>query len=121
MDASVEERNPRSLSLDCSGLGVPAIFRAFRLNADGAVLARCSSPQGILRVDNGNFAEALRAEIGAWLVAGEQHILLCGMIGSRRVGWKRNIFLVRLGFRISRMASFMCRSKGPKYGWFPGS
>jgi 2-dehydro-3-deoxygalactonokinase len=61
-------------------------FRAFRLNADGAVLARCSSPQGILRVDNGNFAEALRAEIGAWLVAGEQHILLCGMIGSRQ-GW----------------------------------
>jgi 2-dehydro-3-deoxygalactonokinase len=61
-------------------------FRAFRLSADGAVLARRSSPQGILRVGNGNFAEALRAEIGAWLAEGETKVLLCGMIGSRQ-GW----------------------------------
>jgi 2-dehydro-3-deoxygalactonokinase len=61
-------------------------FRAFRINADGAVVARCSSPQGILRVAAGNFEEALRAEVGAWLQEGENHILLCGMIGSRQ-GW----------------------------------
>jgi 2-dehydro-3-deoxygalactonokinase len=61
-------------------------FRAFRLSAEGAVLARRSSPQGILRVGKGNFEEALRAEVGAWLANGENHILLCGMIGSRQ-GW----------------------------------
>ncbi len=61
-------------------------FRAFRINAEGAVVARCSSPQGILRVDEGNFEAALRAEVGAWLQEGENHILLCGMIGSRQ-GW----------------------------------
>ena len=61
-------------------------FRAFRIDAEGAVVARCSSPQGILRVGEGNFEEALRAEVGAWLQEGEKHILLCGMIGSRQ-GW----------------------------------
>jgi 2-dehydro-3-deoxygalactonokinase len=61
-------------------------FRAFRVNAEGAVSARRSSPQGILRVGEGNFEQALRAEVGAWLAEGEEHILLCGMIGSRQ-GW----------------------------------
>ena len=61
-------------------------FRAFRVSAEGSVFARCSSPQGILRVGEGNFEEALRAEVGVWLAAGEKHILLCGMIGSRQ-GW----------------------------------
>ena len=61
-------------------------FRAFRVSAEGHVFARCSSPQGILRVTEGDFAEALRAEVGVWLAAGEKHILLCGMIGSRQ-GW----------------------------------
>jgi 2-dehydro-3-deoxygalactonokinase len=37
-------------------------------------------------VGEGNFEEALRAEVGVWLAAGEKHILLCGMIGSRQ-GW----------------------------------
>ena len=49
-------------------------------------MARCSSPQGILRVGDGNFAAALRAEVGAWLAEGEKHVLMCGMIGSRQ-GW----------------------------------
>ncbi len=61
-------------------------FRAFRVSAEGVVFARSSSPQGILRVGEGNFEEALRAEVGVWLAAGEKHILLCGMIGSRQ-GW----------------------------------
>jgi 2-dehydro-3-deoxygalactonokinase len=61
-------------------------FRAFRIDAQGAVVARCSSPQGILRVGKGNFETALRAEVGAWLQEGENHILLCGMVGSRQ-GW----------------------------------
>jgi 2-dehydro-3-deoxygalactonokinase len=61
-------------------------FRAFRVSEEGAVLARRSSPQGILHVGEGNFEEALRAEIGAWLAEGEKQILLCGMVGSRQ-GW----------------------------------
>jgi 2-dehydro-3-deoxygalactonokinase len=61
-------------------------FRAFRLDAQGAIVARCSSPQGILQVGDGDFAAALRAEIGAWLAEGETHVLMCGMIGSRQ-GW----------------------------------
>jgi 2-dehydro-3-deoxygalactonokinase len=61
-------------------------FRAFRLNEQGAIVARCSSPRGILQVGDGNFSTALRAEIGAWLAEGEMHVLMCGMIGSRQ-GW----------------------------------
>jgi 2-dehydro-3-deoxygalactonokinase len=61
-------------------------FRAFRLDAAGTVLARSSSPQGILGVGGGHFDQALRAEVGDWLAEGEKHVLLCGMIGSRQ-GW----------------------------------
>jgi 2-dehydro-3-deoxygalactonokinase len=61
-------------------------FRAFRLDADGAILSRRSSSRGILQVEGGQFADALRSEIGEWLANGEDRILLCGMIGSRQ-GW----------------------------------
>ncbi len=61
-------------------------FRAFQLDADGTILARRSSSRGILQVEAGQFAEALRAEVGEWLTHGEDRILLCGMVGSRQ-GW----------------------------------
>ncbi len=61
-------------------------FRAFLLDAEGAVRARRSSPRGILRVEGGNFEAALREELAEWLGAGETHVLMCGMIGSRQ-GW----------------------------------
>jgi 2-dehydro-3-deoxygalactonokinase len=61
-------------------------FRAFRLDGQGVIVARCTSPRGILQVGDGNFAAALRAEIGPWLEEGETHVLMCGMIGSRQ-GW----------------------------------
>ncbi len=67
-------------------------FRAFRLDADGVILARRSSSCGILRVDSGRFADALRREVGPWLAEGEKHILLCGMIGSRQ-GWIEAAYL----------------------------
>ena len=56
------------------------------MSASGSVLARSVSPQGILGVAGGNFEQALRAEIGEWLAAGETRVLLCGMVGSRQ-GW----------------------------------
>ena len=61
-------------------------FRAYLLDADGSILARRSSAQGILHIAGDRFAEALRAEVGEWLARGEDRILLCGMIGSRQ-GW----------------------------------
>ena len=43
-------------------------------------------PRGIMAVPDKRFADTLREEIGPWLAAGERHVLLSGMIGSRQ-GW----------------------------------
>ena len=67
-------------------------FRAFRLGRDGAILARLSAPRGILQVTDGQFAAALSEAIGSWLEAGEDRILLCGMIGSRQ-GWREAAYV----------------------------
>lgn len=61
-------------------------FRAFRIGRDGTIRDRRSGPRGILNVPDGRFAETLREEIGPWLAAGEDRVLLSGMIGSRQ-GW----------------------------------
>lgn len=61
-------------------------FRAFRLNDEGVILDRRSSPLGILRINGAGFTETLRAQVGSWLQEGEKQILLCGMVGSRQ-GW----------------------------------
>lgn len=62
-------------------------FRAFRIAADGTIRDRHSSPRGIMQVADARFGDTLREEIGPWLAAGESHVLLSGMIGSRQ-GWK---------------------------------
>ncbi|MES1155616.1 MAG: 2-dehydro-3-deoxygalactonokinase, partial [Pseudorhodoplanes sp.] len=64
-------------------------FRAFRLADDGAVLERRQAPRGILTVANGAFADVVHEFAGDWLKAGEQHVLLSGMIGSRQ-GWRES-------------------------------
>ncbi len=61
-------------------------FRAFRIAQDGSIRDRRSGPRGILKVQDGRFADTLREEIGPWLAGGESQVLLCGMIGSRQ-GW----------------------------------
>lgn len=61
-------------------------FRAFRLDREGAILERRSFPTGILRVQDGRFAETLVGHLGDWISAGDRRILLCGMVGSRE-GW----------------------------------
>jgi 2-dehydro-3-deoxygalactonokinase len=61
-------------------------FRAYRLDARGAVLDSIDRAAGILSVPPGGFPDALHAAIGPWLEAGETRILLCGMVGSRQ-GW----------------------------------
>ena len=61
-------------------------FRAFLLDAAGAILDRRSGPHGILTVADGDFAQVLAAQIGDWLGDGRLPILMSGMIGSRQ-GW----------------------------------
>ena len=60
--------------------------RAFRLARDGAVLERRETSLGILRVPPGGFAEVLQGLAGDWIAAGEDRVLLSGMVGSRQ-GW----------------------------------
>ena len=62
-------------------------FRAFRIGRDGSIRERRASPRGIMNIPDARFAETLRDEIGPWLAAGEDRVLLSGMIGSRQ-GWK---------------------------------
>ena len=61
-------------------------FRAFRIGRDGTIRERRAGPKGIVNVPDGRFGDTLREEIGPWLAAGENHVLLSGMIGSRQ-GW----------------------------------
>jgi 2-dehydro-3-deoxygalactonokinase len=61
-------------------------FRAFRVGRDGSIRDRRAAPKGILNVPDGRFGDTLREEIGPWLAAGEDRVILSGMIGSRQ-GW----------------------------------
>jgi 2-dehydro-3-deoxygalactonokinase len=67
-------------------------FRAFRIDAQGEVIDRVDRPLGILRVEPGQFDRSLRATIAPWLAAGEDRILLSGMVGSRQ-GWLEAAYL----------------------------
>jgi len=67
-------------------------FRAYRLDARGAVQDRSERDGGILTVPQGGFPDVLRAAIGPWLAAGERRVLLCGMVGSRQ-GWQEAPYL----------------------------
>lgn len=62
-------------------------FRAYRVNADGAVSDKHTAELGILAVRDGKFAAALEGQIGAWLDADAGPIIMSGMIGSRQ-GWQ---------------------------------
>jgi 2-dehydro-3-deoxygalactonokinase len=67
-------------------------FRAFRMGRDGAIRERRAALKGIVNVPDGRFGDTLREEIGPWLAAGEDRVLLSGMIGSRQ-GWKEAPYL----------------------------
>jgi len=67
-------------------------FRAFRISDAWEIIERRSFPSGVLRVEDGRFAETLLALVGDWLSAGESRILLCGMVGSRQ-GWAEAKYL----------------------------
>jgi 2-dehydro-3-deoxygalactonokinase len=67
-------------------------FRAFRIARDGAIRDRRTALRGLLNVPDNRFADTLREEVGPWLAAGEDHVLLSGMIGSRQ-GWMEAPYL----------------------------
>ncbi|HEX4171809.1 MAG TPA: 2-dehydro-3-deoxygalactonokinase [Acetobacteraceae bacterium] len=67
-------------------------FRAFRLAQDGSIRDRRVALKGLLNMPDSRFADTLREEVGPWLAAGEKHVLLSGMIGSRQ-GWKEAPYL----------------------------
>lgn len=67
-------------------------FRAFRLDAAGAILDRVAGKQGIMQVPAGGFADVLRDAVAPWLADGERRIILCGMVGSRQ-GWQEAPYL----------------------------
>ncbi len=61
-------------------------FRAYRLDAAGAILDTRAAAAGILSVANGDFAAVLEQYAGDWIDEGETLIVMSGMIGSRQ-GW----------------------------------
>lgn len=60
-------------------------FRAFRLDGS-TIVDRIPSGPGILAVPPGSFPKTLESLLAAWLQAGEEKILMAGMVGSRQ-GW----------------------------------
>jgi 2-dehydro-3-deoxygalactonokinase len=63
-------------------------FRAYRLSAEGDVLDKRESPNGIISVKDGQFSETFVTQVGDWMDAEpDARVVMCGMIGSRQ-GWK---------------------------------
>jgi len=62
-------------------------LRAWRLAADGRVLERRASAQGIMAIPQGTFASVLDELVAPWIADGAGPIFMCGMIGSRQ-GWR---------------------------------
>ncbi|WP_096087111.1 2-dehydro-3-deoxygalactonokinase [Agaribacterium haliotis] len=63
-------------------------FRAFAVNDAGRVLNDIELELGLLKVENGAFAEALQGSLHTWLGAHYQHlpVYMAGMVGSAK-GW----------------------------------
>ncbi len=62
-------------------------FRAYRIAADGRVIATRTAAAGILKVEGGAFEAVLEREIGPWLAAAPlAPVVASGMITSRQ-GW----------------------------------
>jgi 2-dehydro-3-deoxygalactonokinase len=67
-------------------------FRAFKIDSNGILEAEKTSSRGALSVPSGGFPDALMAEVGDWIRAGEEKVLMSGMVGARR-GWKEVPYL----------------------------
>ncbi|MEO8040156.1 MAG: 2-dehydro-3-deoxygalactonokinase [Betaproteobacteria bacterium] len=67
-------------------------FRAYRLDASGAVTEKREAPLGVLAVKEARFAEALESQVSDWLEPGAPPIIMSGMIGSRQ-GWREQAYV----------------------------
>ncbi len=67
-------------------------FRAWKLNEGGKVEGERSSGRGAMSVSPGRFHDALMAEVGDWVSAGETRVLMSGMVGARN-GWKETPYV----------------------------
>ena len=107
-------------------------FRAFRLDAAGAMLAQRSAPAGVLTITDGGFEAALVAQLGDWLDAGTAGgldgrsdsgpIIAAGMISSRQ-GWVEAPY-VACPAGVAELAGRLTRHKLARGGaiWFvPGA
>jgi 2-dehydro-3-deoxygalactonokinase len=95
-------------------------FRAFRLDAAGAVVAQLSAPAGILTIADGGFEAVLAAHLGGWLA--DAPIVAAGMIGSRQ-GWVEAPY-VPCPAGIAELAARLVRHRTARAGdvWFvPGA
>ena len=61
-------------------------LRLWALGADGAILARKDSDQGMSRLTPETFESTLLGLIEPWLGAGVTPVIACGMVGARQ-GW----------------------------------
>jgi 2-dehydro-3-deoxygalactonokinase len=68
-------------------------LRAWAMAPDGTVLGERSGGRGLLRVEDGRFAEALAELCGDWLAEPRpMPVVLSGMVGSK-LGWKEAPYL----------------------------
>ena len=100
-------------------------LRVYRLGDDGRVSDNRHSPNGILAVKDGAFAQTLENVAGDWMDAGAGPVFLSGMIGSRQ-GWQEAAY-VPCPAGLPDIASAMSPvqwtspSHSPRHGWIaPG-
>ena len=90
-------------------------LRIYRVDESGKVLDSRASGQGILHIQNRQFAAALEALCMDWRdQAGQQAILMAGMIGSRQ-GWREAPY-ARCPVRLADLAGLCVTLAGP-HGW----
>lgn len=67
-------------------------LRATLMSGSGESLEHRSAPGGVMKVQDGKFAEALLALCGDWLALHDCAVIASGMVGSRQ-GWKEAPYL----------------------------
>ena len=86
-----EMNTPDTAAIGCDW-GTSSL-RAYRLGADGRVLDRRETPDGIMAIKDGAYEAAFETAVGDWMDgAPEAPVILSGMIGSRQ-GWKEAPYL----------------------------
>ena len=90
-------------------------LRVYRVDESGKVLDSRTSGQGILQIQDQQFAAALAALCGDWRnQVGQQPILMAGMIGSRQ-GWRETPY-ADCPARLADLAGLSAVVNGPQ-GW----